>query len=294
VGATGGIEHGARTKINGAQQTLAILIGCFLALVRTPRNPSASAMLWPSARVFSVGLLSAVALVAAAMIYVDQRAFDAQRLLPILVVETFDEITDFGKSGYFLFPLGIAFLALAFIATPALGRMTNDVLVAIMVRCGFLFVAIGLPGLTFTILKRIIGRVRPSHLGPFAYMPFSWRPEYASLPSGHSTTAFAAAVAMGALFPRLRVVMWVYAVIIAISRVAISAHFTSDVIAGAFVGGFGAVLVRNWFAVRRLGFAVGPDQRIHALAGPSWERVKKVAGRIAMQYLGHGPSKVGP
>ena len=44
-------------------------------------------------------------------------------------------------------------------------------------------------------VKRLIGRVRPSEFGPYAYMPFSLRPEYASLPSGHSTAAFATMVA---------------------------------------------------------------------------------------------------
>ena len=41
------------------------------------------------------------------------------------------------------------------------------------------------------IVKRFIGRVRPSSAGPFAYEPFHWRPDFASLPSGHTTTAFA-------------------------------------------------------------------------------------------------------
>ncbi len=54
----------------------------------------------------------------------------------------FDAITDFGKSGWFLWPLGILFLALA--ALPQnLTRMSQRVLAAVMVRVGFLFIAIG-------------------------------------------------------------------------------------------------------------------------------------------------------
>ena len=123
----------------------------------------------------------------------------------------------------------------------------------------------------------MIGRVRPSALGPFAYEPLSWRPEYASLPSGHTTTAFAALVAIGALFPRARAILWVYAACIAVSRVVVSAHFRSDVIAGAAFGAFGAILVRDWFAARRLGFHIGPDGVVRALPGPSQGRLKKVA-----------------
>ena len=36
----------------------------------------------------------------------------------------------------------------------------------------------------------------------------------------------------------------------------ITAHYPSDVIASAFFGILGAILVHNWFAVRRLGFVV--------------------------------------
>ena len=76
-------------------------------------------------------------------------------------------------------------------------------------------------------------------------MPFSWKVEYASLPSGHATTAFAAAVAVGALWPRTRPVMWAYALVIAVSRVVLTAHHPSDVLAGALVGALGALLVQG-------------------------------------------------
>ncbi len=109
------------------------------------------------------------------------------------------------------------------------------------------------------------------------YTPFGWKVEYASFPSGHATTAFSAAIAIGAMWPGARPYLWFYAVIIAVSRVIVSAHHPSDVIAGAIVGAMGAVLVRNWFAARRLGFLVASDGRVKALPGPSWRRIKKVA-----------------
>ena len=43
----------------------------------------------------------------------------------------------------------------------SLPRMSQLVLAAITVRVGFLFVAIGVPGLFVTIVKRMIGRARP-------------------------------------------------------------------------------------------------------------------------------------
>jgi len=65
--------------------------------------------------------------------------------------------------------------------------------------------------------------------------------------------------------------------------VIIAAHYPSDVIAGAAVGAFGAVLVREWFAARRLGFTVGSDGQVRAMPGPSLKRIKKVARALAAQ-----------
>src|SRR5690606_28964955 len=92
-------------------------------------------------------------------------------------------------------------------------------------------------------------------------------------PSGHTTTAFAAAVALGALFPRARWAFFAYAAVMAFSRIAVAAHYPSDVIAGAVFGGVGALLVRAWFASRRLGFCIAPDNRVTRLPGPSRRRL---------------------
>ena len=140
-----------------------------------------------------------------------------------------------------------------------------------------MFLAVGVPGLFVAIIKRFIGRVRPSAAGPFAYEPFHWRPDFASLPSGHTTTAFATLVAVGALFPRARPFLWGFALLIAVSRIAVTAHFVSDVLAGAAVGALGAWCVRDWFALRRLGFVVTRDGEVKALPGPSPGRIKRVA-----------------
>ena len=72
--------------------------------------------------------------------------------------------------------------------------------------------------------------------------------------------------------------MWIYALIIAVSRVVLFAHHPSDVIARRRRrASSGALLVRDWFAARRLGFVIGADGSVRALPGPSIARIKRVA-----------------
>jgi undecaprenyl-diphosphatase len=234
---------------------------------------------WRTGGRLLLGAVAIVAAIVAAMVLLDADLAEAGRSVPGWVHLAFHELTDFGKSGWFLWPAGLLLPAIAVAASPRLPGFSRLVLAALAVRISFLFAAIALPSLFVTIIKRVIGRARPfvgGHLDPFLYAHPVWRPDYASMPSGHATTAFAAAVAVALLWPRLRVPMLIYAFLIAASRVVLGAHYVSDVVAGAAVGVAGALLVRDWFAARRLGFAIGPDGRISRLPGPSLARLKRV------------------
>jgi membrane-associated phospholipid phosphatase len=74
--------------------------------------------------------------------------------------------------------------------------------------------------------------------------------------------------------------MWTYAVVIALSRVVLTAHFPSDVMVGAVVGVVGVLLVRDWFARRGLAFVLGADGTVRPLPGPSFARIKRVARQL--------------
>jgi len=276
----------ASLRISGTPETglrrIAANLSAWFALLVRPRRFKES-RLWPPYVRLAAGSLAGVLLVGFAMLVLDARGVAFAKSLPLWLVETFNEITDFGKSGWFLIPIGALMVLAAIASTPAAGRIANLVLTSLIVRLGYIFVAIALPSLIVTIVKRLIGRVRPSELGPFAYVPWSWKPAFASMPSGHATTAVAAAIAIGALWPKARLPMWIYAAVIMASRVIIEAHYVSDVLAAAFVGGFGAILVRNWFAARALAFIPARDGTVRAMPGPSWRRVKAVARRLLGQ-----------
>jgi membrane-associated phospholipid phosphatase len=265
-----------------AGDLIANIVAGVVTPLRRPRGAWTSRLV-PAWRRYAPLALPVAALVVASMAWLDAPVMRAVAGFPSRTVEIVNELTDFGRGAWPLTPLGILLLSSPFLLLPRFGFMSRGVLTTATIRIGYMFAAIGLAGLADTILKRIIGRVRPSELGPFAFEPLSWRSEYASLPSGHTTSVFATLVAVGLIFPRVRPLLWLYALFIAASRVIVSVHYPSDVLAGAAFGAFGAIVIRDWFAARRLGFYVGSDGRVHTMPGPSFRRIKRVARALVGQ-----------
>ena len=268
--------HG-QMRYSPLRRLTATISGAARLLLGPPRIHAA---MWP----FSWGRLAVAAVLAIGafllcMFFLDAAAIRAVPTLPSSVPWFFSQITDYGKSAWFLWPLGFLLVALAMLPMP-MAPMAQRVLAAVAVRVGFLFLAVAVPGLFINVIKKIFGRARPlvpGTIDPFVFDPFNWSAAWASLPSGHATTVFSVLVAFGALWPRARAVLWIYALVIVASRIAVTAHFPSDVLAGAMIGSAAALLVRRYFALRRLAFSVGPDGRVHTLPGPSFRRIKAVA-----------------
>lgn len=245
----------------------------------------------PLPKAVPAGVAVSIAVSVAMMFWIDGAAVDWARGMTGPVHDAFEQITNGGYSGWWLVPSGIAVLGLAAITVPTLPLLTRGVLTALAARIAFVFWAIALPGLFTTVAKGIIGRARPYvdvKGDPFTYVPFAWRSEYASLPSGHSTTVAAAAVAIGAIWPRGRPLMWVYALIIMFSRVVVLAHHPSDVVAGGLVGAVGAELVRRSFAARRLVFS---PRDLAAHPAPPLRRIVAALKRaVFLPWQGKKPS----
>jgi undecaprenyl-diphosphatase len=241
---------------------------CSRALTRPARSRKL-----PQTSGIIVVALALVAAAAVSMPLLDASAVEWARGEPQWFRAAFEQITRFGLSGWFLLPCGFVLLFLAAVTSPQLPTSTRAVLAGLGARFGFVFLAIGLPGLFVSIVKRLIGRARPlvgGHEDPFYYAPFTWHPAFASMPSGHATTAVAAAIAIGAIWPRTRIVMWLYAAAIMVSRVTVLAHHPSDVIGGALVALLGTHLLRRWFAARGLVFRAND---LGAKPAPSLARV---------------------
>ncbi|MEH2497956.1 membrane-associated phospholipid phosphatase [Bradyrhizobium sp. AZCC 1678] len=188
-------------------------------------------------------------------------------------------LTDFGKDEYVLAVLGGLLIAVA-IVSPGLRGIQRSLLLGLGTRLQFIFCAVAVSSLVTEVLKYCVGRGRPfvgGEANAFHFSHFAGNPAYFSFPSGHATTAFALAFAVSVIWPKARVAMAVYAIVIAATRLVLVAHHPSDVVAGALVGVIGAMFVRYWFAARRLGFAIQRDGTIVSLVGPSSGRLKRVA-----------------
>jgi membrane-associated phospholipid phosphatase len=113
-------------------------------------------------------------------------------------------------------------------------------------------------GLLDDIVKLCVGRARPRLMdlstATFSstfyglFPPFTVKSGLQSFPSGHAATSFGFAFALGLLYPRGRRYFIAVAVIVAITRVILHAHFPTDIAAGAMLGG-------TWAYVCYAGFA---------------------------------------
>ncbi|OUS08265.1 hypothetical protein A9Q96_02060 [Rhodobacterales bacterium 52_120_T64] len=178
----------------------------------------------------------------------DERIYHLTRVTDSGARDIWLAITDLGNSGW----MAIVLISL-WIVSSALARFTpeNPRWKRLSRQSVYVFAAVALSGIFTMIVKGIVGRARPYKFeteGPFGFDPFVFQSSFASWPSGHTTTAFAFAVAIVLLVPRAKYILLPLAVLAAYSRMAVDAHYLADVIMGTTVGTIGAILVYQWLA----------------------------------------------
>ncbi len=90
-------------------------------------------------------------------------------------------------------------------------------------------------------LKYLLARYRPVMLfehNLYGLHFFSSEWDMNSTPSGHTIRAFSILTALSMLFRRFTILFITIAVLVGLSRIAVTAHYPSDVVFGAFVGIF--------------------------------------------------------
>lgn len=200
------------------------------------RKPVAAARqfskLWP---VWTGGIL----LFVSCAVGLDSLSVGWVRELPTPVVGFFQWLTDFGRSGWLLYPSGILCLVLLFSDWRAVNRRVAAAWTEIGLTVGFGFVSIAGSGIVTNVIKQLVGRGRPVVFdsdGAFSMVPLQFVYAHASFPSGHATTMGALAVVIAVIVPRARWPAFAVCGVVASSRVFVSAHYPSDVVAGFLLG----------------------------------------------------------
>ena len=181
------------------------------------------------------------------ILYVDRPLSQWLRLVDAehtAFVNVFRFLTDLGLGMWYLWPSGL--LALGCFAVIAIQhtrvqKLAPELLARINglgFSAGYFFLCVALSGLLTNLIKRLVGRSRPKLLDQqdvYTLQPLTFKSDWASWPSGHTTTSVAVALALATFFPRWRIPMLTVAVLVGLSRVIVNAHYLSDIVAGAVV-----------------------------------------------------------
>jgi len=185
-------------------------------------------------------LLSWVILAALSFVFIDKSlALFVHHHLNHLVDNIATDFTFLGYSGKYIIVFAIMFLAGRFVVKkPTLAKAGLLLLLAVIV-----------PGLFCDILKMLLGRARPDMLyqhGMYGFYFLQIHARLWSFPSGHSTTIAGVMVALSLLLPRFWWAFISVAVIVALSRIIVAAHYLSDVMIGLYLGTVGTVWVYSF------------------------------------------------
>jgi membrane-associated phospholipid phosphatase len=213
-----------------------------------PRGESAAAGEPVVAR--SVALLAlAAVLLGALVVLVDRPIAHYCKQHANAIHDAIATVSTLGEGAWYLVPSLLVFVIARFIVRQP----------AIAARGLFVFLGVGLAGLASDVIKVLVGRSRPWVLfseGGYDFWPLQLNADYQSFPSGHAACAAAAALTFAVVAPRYRVQLLLAALLVALTRVVILAHYLSDVVAGAALAWFVVATVQSAFA--RHGVPLGP------------------------------------
>ncbi|KQV35913.1 MULTISPECIES: phosphatase PAP2 family protein [unclassified Rhizobium] len=193
----------------------------------------------------------ATAVLVLALLPFDAGISQRAQALPPAIVDFNRRITDFGTFGWMIYGSG-AIVILAYMLRRV---VTSDGLrdksrTATRLSLYFL-VTIGSASALVHLAKFLVGRARPEAFldyGAHSLTPFASDWLFQSFPSGHSAAVGSFFGAFSMLVPRLRILFFLGALTIGITRVIVGAHYPSDVVAGLLIGLWTAMMVAFFFA----------------------------------------------
>ena len=123
-------------------------------------------------------------------------------------------------------------------------------------RALLIFMSISLSGILVTIIKFILGRYRPKMFFEeqlYGFEFFQLKGKITSFPSGHASTIVALMLSLYLISPKHRVIYFIIAFIIALSRVAVCHHYLTDVVFGSYVAIITTLCMKHFLDKRGLG-----------------------------------------
>lgn len=127
--------------------------------------------------------------------------------------------------------------------------------------------------LSYRVVKRLVERPRPFENHALKWLRHVGDAHGPSFPSNHAANSFAGAVVLAWFFPELRIPLYILAVLIGLSRIALGVHYPSDVAAGAILGIFVGMLVKYRLLYRVEWFSL--KNRVSAKDGDSYHWSKR-------------------
>jgi len=122
-------------------------------------------------------------------------------------------------------------------------------------KAWYLFLCVLIPNLVASALKVSLSRARPELLfanNQYGFYWFQFSDAYWSFPSGHAVTVGALATGVSVLLPRYCFALYGLALAVAASRVLLTNHYLSDVLAGFYLGILLVVLITPYFQRKKL------------------------------------------
>lgn len=169
--------------------------------------------------------------------YIDQPVAYFMHDLQIPLIKNIAKVlTLFGYGGPYLIILFFAFIITRFITKNKI--VANKVL--------FLLTSVISASILCDILKMLLGRSRPVHLFAthmYGFHFFQTTASMWSFPSGHATIIATMMIGLSYLFPRYWVGFVIMILLTSLSRLILTAHFVSDVMAGMYLGAMTTIMI---------------------------------------------------
>jgi membrane-associated phospholipid phosphatase len=211
-------------------------------------------------RLALAGAVAAGLVILLFVLALDARSVAWGPALPPALATFFALATRLGESPWQLIPTGVFALGLLFVDWRRVRRRLAAAWIELGCLAAFYLLAIAASGMATNLVKWTVGRSRPVRFaedGVLTLSPISFGFEHVSFPSGHTTTATAAATALALILgarPPVVMLAFLYVLTIGLSRVMVGVHFPSDLVAGMFVGGTVTFALAHWLGARGVVF----------------------------------------